>query len=146
MVKRCERCSETISDSGELGTVLYDDYEFLDNAPIGVHGIDLCEQCASAFEDWMGWTDTDGGSPSKTPGPFTQGAVYDIDELPENEMNDSGKLEWVGDNRLGLVTNDIVADFEWSHVRCIDIQFLDVSGNLHDEPPADHPVITDLDV
>lgn len=65
---------------------------------------------------------------------FEEGEHYEIDELPENETNKSGKLEWVGDETLALVTNDgQMVEFWWSHVECTDVKYVDRdTGGIHD--------------
>lgn len=60
---------------------------------------------------------------------FEKGETYAIDELPENQMNNSGKLEWVNDNTLALALGEEhdyqVVEFEFSHVKAIDVYAID---------------------
>lgn len=52
---------------------------------------------------------------------FEEGAVYELDELPESDMTHNGKLELVGDNTLGAKYGDKYVTFEWHTVRCTDV-------------------------
>jgi len=45
------------------------------------------------------------------------GEKYSLDELPGNQMNNSGKLEWVDDDLLALAANGKLYEFEMA-VEC----------------------------
>lgn len=53
---------------------------------------------------------------------FVEGEEYDLDELPENDMLRSGKLESLGDGRLAARYGDTYVEFEWSKVECVDVK------------------------
>lgn len=55
-----------------------------------------------------------------TDGEIEVGERYLPDELPENDMNNSGKLEWVGDDLLALATGGITYEFRMA-VECTAI-------------------------
>lgn len=40
------------------------------------------------------------------------GELYELDELPDNQMNNSGNLEWVADNTLALAVDGMIYEFE----------------------------------
>lgn len=65
---------------------------------------------------------------------FEEGEEYSLDELPENQMTNSGKLEWVDDKTLALVTEDRqMVELWWSSVEVTDVKYVDEDGNLHEE-------------
>lgn len=67
---------------------------------------------------------------------FEEGEEYSLDELPENEMNNSGELEIVdNEGTLALVYDGQVVEFRWSGVEVTEVKYLDEDGNLHDEEP-----------
>lgn len=51
---------------------------------------------------------------------FTEGERYELDELPEMD-SPSGKLELVGDGKLGAKYKDYYLTFEFATVECIDV-------------------------
>ena len=40
------------------------------------------------------------------------GETYSLDELPENEMNQSGNIEWVSDDTLALISDGTAYEFK----------------------------------
>lgn len=67
---------------------------------------------------------------------FKEGEVYRIDELPDNQMNKSGKLEWVDDEQLALCTEDRQQVILWfSHVKVKEVKYITEDGKLLDERP-----------
>jgi hypothetical protein len=63
---------------------------------------------------------------------FEIGEMYRTDELPENVMNKSGKLEWVSDNVLALALDDgRLIEFEMA-VECTTIAEIDSDGQRHE--------------
>lgn len=56
------------------------------------------------------------------------GERYALDELPENDLNKSGNLEWVGDNLLVLNSDGVVYEFEMA-VECTAIKKLNEDGS-----------------
>ena len=52
---------------------------------------------------------------------FNEGEVYELDELPDSEMCNSGKLEMVGDGRLAGEFDGHYVTFEWAGVRVTDV-------------------------
>lgn len=52
---------------------------------------------------------------------FKEGEEYDLDNLPESDMTNSGKLEMVGDGKLGARYGNLYVTFEWSTVECVDV-------------------------
>jgi hypothetical protein len=58
------------------------------------------------------------------------GCLYTADELPENQMNNSGKLEGVGYNLLALATEDgIMAEFKHAY-ECTAVYKMDDDGGV----------------
>jgi len=67
---------------------------------------------------------------------FVEGVVYELDEIPDNEMNNSGKLEVVDkEGTLALVHDGQVLEFEHSHIRCTDVKYLTDDGEVVEEKP-----------
>ncbi len=66
---------------------------------------------------------------------FETGEHYQIDELPDNELNHSGNLEWVGDDTLVLVHDGKQVEFKFSKVQCKDIKYITEDGDLVEEEP-----------
>lgn len=58
------------------------------------------------------------------------GELYEIDELPDNKMNKSGKLEWVADDTLALATGRMIYEFEMA-VKCVRIAETTETGEMH---------------
>jgi len=57
---------------------------------------------------------------------FEIGDVYEIDALPENQMNNSGKLQQVGGNLFALWTDDDkLIELERAGFRVTDVKTLD---------------------
>lgn len=69
---------------------------------------------------------------------FEIGDVYEIDALPENQMNNSGKLEHVGRNLFALWTDgDKLIEFERAGFRVTDVKTLDPDTGKIVESRAD---------
>lgn len=66
---------------------------------------------------------------------FVEGESYAIDDLPDNDMNKSGELEWVGDGKLGFTHDEVVVTFKFSHVEALDVKYLTEDGDLLEESP-----------
>lgn len=58
------------------------------------------------------------------------GGRYVSEELPENEMNNSGKLEWVSDDILALSNDGYLYEFKMA-VECTSIAEFDENGELN---------------
>lgn len=52
---------------------------------------------------------------------FEEGEEYDLDELPESDMTNSGKLEDLGNGKLVAKYGEEYVEFEWGKVRCTDV-------------------------
>lgn len=68
---------------------------------------------------------------------FEVGDEFDLDELPDNEMNPTGEsLEWVGDETLALATEDgQLVEFWWSGVEVTDVKYVTDDGDVVNEKP-----------
>lgn len=66
---------------------------------------------------------------------FKEGEEYALDELPENDMNNSGNLEWVGDETLVLVHNNQHVELWYSSVKVRDVKYINDDGVLEDARP-----------
>ena len=57
------------------------------------------------------------------------GERYSLEQLPENDMNNSGKVEWVGDDILALAVNGKLYEFKMA-VECTSISRIDNDGEI----------------
>ena len=57
------------------------------------------------------------------------GDRYLPDELPESDMNNSGKLEWVGDDVLALAVDGTLYEFRMA-VECTSISKIQADGEI----------------
>lgn len=66
------------------------------------------------------------------------GDTVPMDELPDNQMNVSGDLEWLGDGVMVLSHDDIVYEFTFTHVTCIAVRKMDMdTGKFIEEEEID---------
>lgn len=52
---------------------------------------------------------------------FEEGEEYELSELPESDLLNSGNLEALGDGRLAAKYGELYVEFEWKSVECIDV-------------------------
>ena len=57
------------------------------------------------------------------------GEKYLPDELPDNDMNNSGELEWVGDDIIALAVDGKVYEFKMA-VECTSISKIKPDGEI----------------
>lgn len=53
---------------------------------------------------------------------FVEGEEYVMSELPDSDMTPTGNLEDLGDGRLAARYGDVYVTFEFSTVRCVDVE------------------------
>lgn len=63
---------------------------------------------------------------------FQEGQEYDIDELPESEMTNSGSWELVDSQTLGGVVDGQYVTLEYRTVECVDVRPVDDSSDEHE--------------
>lgn len=59
------------------------------------------------------------------PQDLSEDDVVEFDAVPDSDMTPNGKLEMVGDNVLGARFDDLLVEFEFSHVRVTDVTSVD---------------------
>lgn len=66
-----------------------------------------------------------------------EGEIYENDELPESDMNNSGKLEIVDrEGTLAARFENKLVEFERTgQVRCTDVKYVGENGDVVEENP-----------
>lgn len=53
---------------------------------------------------------------------FEQNQEYNLSDLPESDMTPSGNLEALGEGMFAARYGDVYVTFEFSKVRCVNVQ------------------------